>query len=184
VKTPSWHFTSTILDIFAVMRPVLKFIVLSFFFFSFTLKHPFYLGVTEMKYTPKEKAIETTIKLFTNDLEDALQKIYKTKIDLINGKDKASLTIILTDYIKNHLKVKVNGKAVAFDFLGFEQEEEAVWMYTQYKNCPVPKKIEIDNSLLYDYLPSQINIVHLEAGDKKKSSKVTNPEKRLLFEFP
>ncbi|MCE3259236.1 MAG: hypothetical protein K0S12_877, partial [Bacteroidetes bacterium] len=22
------------------------------------------------------------------------------------------------------------------------------------------------------------------AGDKKKSSKVTNPEKRLLFEFP
>lgn len=152
-------------------------------FFSFSTKHPFYLSVTEMKYNPKEKTVETAVKLFTNDLEDALKKISNQKVDLINGKDKDALNKLLTEYVQKRLTLKLNDKIQTFNFVGFEKEEEATWVYVEYKNCPVPEKVTVDNTLLYDYIPTQINILNFELNGKKKSSKVTNPEKSFLFEF-
>ncbi|MCE3226056.1 MAG: hypothetical protein K0S32_607 [Bacteroidetes bacterium] len=129
--------------------------------------------------------METTFKLFTNDLEDALKKIYKTKIDLINGKDKAAINTILTNYLNQHFKVNWNVKPEKqfFDFIGFEHESEAIWIYVQYPAPESPKFLEIENTLLYDYLSSQTNIVHVDVNGVKKSSKVSNPEKKLVFEF-
>jgi hypothetical protein len=152
-------------------------------FSSFTFKHPFYLSVTDLKYNEAEKSLQGSVKLFTNDLEDALKRIYKVQIDLINGKDKASNTKILEDYIKKNLSVKTNSQAVKLTVIGYEQESEAVWIYLESGETSVPKKVEIENALLYDYLKSQINIVHCEVKGQSKSSKVTNPEKKIVFEF-
>lgn len=159
------------------------FILGALLFSSFNLKHPFYLGVTDLKYNSKEKSVQGTVKLFTNDLEDALVKLYNVKVDLINGKDTASISKILGDYLKNHLKMKVNGKAATLSLIGYEHESEAIWMYIEFKNCPLVKKMEIENTFLYEYLKSQINIVHCEVSGQSKSSKVTNPEKNMVFEF-
>jgi len=160
-----------------------KVLLLAFVFLSFTSKHPFYLSVTDMKYNAKEKSLQTSVKLFTNDLEEALKKIYKQPVDLINVKDKEAINKLLDDYIKKHLSVKVGGKPQKLNFVGFEHEEEAIWIYLEYQNCPLPKKIEIENTLLYDFIKTQINIVNIEVNGLKKSSKVTNPEKSLIFEF-
>ncbi|MBA3664860.1 MAG: hypothetical protein H0W61_11725 [Bacteroidetes bacterium] len=156
---------------------------LTLLFFSFSLKHPFYLGVTDLKYNAPQKSLQGTVKLFTNDFEDAIKKVYKVQIDLINGKDKESNNTILKDYLKNHLKIKINGKAAALDLIGYENEAEAVWMYVESVNCALPKKIEIENTLLYDQVKSQINIVHCDVKGNTKSSKVTNPEKSIVFDF-
>lgn len=150
--------------------------------FSFTIKHPFYLGVTDLKYNTKQKSLEGTVKLFTNDLEEALSNIYHVKVDLINGKDKESMTKILSDYLRNHLKLKVNAKAAPINLIGFEHEAEAIWMYVEV-SCAPPKKLEIENTLLYDYIKSQINIVHCQVKDNAKSSKLTNPDKKMVLEF-
>ncbi|MGZ3920455.1 MAG: DUF6702 family protein [Bacteroidia bacterium] len=158
-----------------------KLIFVVFLFCSFS--HPFYLGVTDLKYNSKEKSVQGSVKLFTNDLEDALKKVYKVQIDLINGKDKNSLNKILNDYLKNHLKIKINSKPVTFDMIGFEHESEAVWMYVEILNAALPKKVEIENTLLYDQVKSQINIVHFEVNGNTKSSKVSNPDKNIVFEF-
>lgn len=160
-----------------------KFLIIAFLFFSFKAKHPFYLSVSDLKYNAKEKTMQVAVKLFTSDLEEALKKIYAKPVDLINGKDKQAINKLLTDYIQKHFVLKVGGKTLKFDFIGFEQEEEAVWVYIEYKNCPKPKKVEIENSLLYDFIQTQINIVNLEVEGIKKSSKVTNPEKKLSFDF-
>jgi len=146
-------------------------------------KHPFYLGVTDIKYNAKEKTLQSSVKLFTNDLEEALGKLYKQKVDLINGQDKEKLNSLLSDYLKSRLIVKVNGKLQLFTFLGFEHEADAVWMYLEFKNCPTPKKVEVSNSLLYDFVKTQTNIVHCEVNGNKKSAKVSNPEKTLIFQF-
>jgi hypothetical protein len=150
-------------------------------FLSF--KHPFYLSVTEMKYNPKEKAIETSVKIFTNDLEDALRKIHKQPVDLINGKNTEALNGYLNSYLEKHLALKINGQVQKFSFVGFEKEEEAVWIFLEYKNCPVPKKVVVENSILYDHISAQTNIVHFDLNGKKSSSKVSAPEKSLSFEF-
>jgi len=43
-------------------------------FFCLAFKHPFYLGVIDLKYNSTEKSIQGSIKLFTNDFENALKK--------------------------------------------------------------------------------------------------------------
>lgn len=127
--------------------------------------------------------MQGAVKLFTNDLEDALKKTSRQPVDLINGKDKEALNKLLAEYIRKRLVLKLDGQQKEFSFIGFEREEEAIWAYIEYENCAPPKKIAVENSLLYDYLSGQSNIVSFELNGKKQSSKVTNPEKQLSFEF-
>ena len=145
--------------------------------------HPFYLGVVDLKYNSKDKALQGSVKLFTNDLEAALKKIHKRSIDLINPKDKDATNKILFDYLKEHLKLKVNSKNDNYKLIGFEHEAEAIWMYIEFDKSEFPKNIEVENTLLYEHLKEQMNIVHLNINNSKKSLKVTNPEKILKFEF-
>ncbi|MEI8138029.1 MAG: DUF6702 family protein, partial [Bacteroidota bacterium] len=118
-----------------------------------------------------------------DEIPEYLKKIYKKPIDLINLKDKDATTKILANYLTDHLKFKINNKSVNFKLIGFENEAEAVWMYIECDKSELPKKVEIENSLLYDYLKEQMNIVHIEVNDSKKSLKVSYPEKTLKFDF-
>ena len=159
---------------------VLVFVII---IFIVAFKHPFYLGVVDLKYSAKEKSLQGSVKLFTNDFEAALKKIHKKPIDLINVKDKEATTKILANYLAEHLKFKVNNKSVNYKLIGFEHEEEAIWMYIECEKSELPKKIDVENSLLYDHLKEQMNIVHIEVTDSKKSLKVSYPEKILKFDF-
>lgn len=161
----------------------MKNIFLLILFFAFAFKHPFYLSVTDLKYNAKERALQGSVKIFTNDLEDALRKLENKPIDLINPKDTAAINKILFSYLQKHLSFKINGKPLSYTMLGFEHEQEAIWIYIESAKCPLPKKVEIENSLLYDFISSQSNIVHLEVNGKRKSLKADCPEKVLRFEF-
>lgn len=160
-----------------------KVLILATFIFLCGFKHPFYLGVTDLKFNVKEKALQGSVKLFINDLEGALKKANNKTIDLINVKNKEEITFILSDYLKKHFALKVNGKACAYKLIGFEKEEEALWMYVEFEKSDIPKKVEIENTLLYDHLKEQMNITHIEVNNTKKSLKTNNPEKTLQFEF-
>ncbi len=162
---------------------VVKIILFASIFLSFNLKHPFYLSLTELKYDVKTKVLQASIKLFTNDLEEALKKIYKKPVDLINGKDKEEINKILIEYLKKHFLLKAANKIQLFNYVGFEIEAEAVWIYIEYKNCPLPKKLEVENTLLFDFIPAQTNIINCELNTVKKNYKVTNPEKLINFNF-
>jgi hypothetical protein len=148
-----------------------------------SFKHPFYLGITDIKYSAAEKSIQLSVKLFTNDLEYALQKTQNQKIDLINDVDKKKMGEILNSYVIKRLKININSKLQSLSFIGYEHENDAVWMYFEIVNSAKPYKIEVENTLLYDYLKSQNNIVHCEVDGEKKSSKLSPPEKHLSFSF-
>jgi len=145
--------------------------------------HPFYLSVTELNYNQKARSLQGSVKIFTNDLEDALRKLNNKPVDLINGKDVAANSIILHDYLRSRLKVWINGAEKVYDFVGYEHENEAIWIYLEVKNCEVPKNIKIANTILYDYLNGQSNIVHVEVNGNSHSSKVNYPDNQLNFDF-
>ncbi|PBQ34187.1 hypothetical protein CNR22_21245 [Sphingobacteriaceae bacterium] len=163
------------------MKKIICFSALLILFFSFS--HPFYLSVTDLKYNRAEKALQGSVKVFINDLEGALKKAHGQTIDLINPRDTLKIQKLLEDYLKKHLLLKINGQLKSFNLLGFENEQEAIWLYIELKNCSFPKKIEIENTVLYDHIKDQTNIMHLEVQGQKKSLKVSNPEKLSVFEF-
>ena len=143
--------------------------------------HPYYLSVTELKYNAGENSIEGSVKVFVHDLEKALKQLGHKQVDLIHPKDRQATEAILRDYIKARLKMWVNGSEKPFTLLGFEQENEHFWMHVMAENCPAPKKVTFENSILYDFLKEQINIVHFDFMGKSQSAKVVNPEKEIHF---
>lgn len=147
------------------------------------MPHPFYLSVTEIKYNAAHKTTEVACKMFTNDLEDAIKRSSGKKVDLINSTDKTETGRQLSEYITKRLQINFNGKIRTLTYIGYEKEEDAIWTYFEIKNCEEPKIALIENKLLYDYLKEQINIVHLNIGNFKESSKVTNPEAKLEFKI-
>src|ERR1017187_1143570 len=72
-------------------------------------RHPFYLSVTEIILNAKDKILEVSCKMFTNDFEASLEKFAHLKIDLSDPKAKASTEKYIADYISKHLQLKVDG---------------------------------------------------------------------------
>lgn len=166
----------------AVIYPLL--IILVGLFSSFNVKkHPYYVSVVDIKYDAKQSTLQISARMFTNDLEEALKKKAKKDIDILNPKNKPEVDSILFSYIKQRLHISINSKKQILHYIGYEKEEESIWAYLEIKKVTKPKKINIETKLLYDYLAGQINIVHAEINGVKKSSKVTNPENKVDFQF-
>ena len=146
-------------------------------------RHPFYVSTTEVNHNAGDKNLEISCRIFTDDFETTLTKAYQSKVDLFKPKDTAALDKLIFDYIKKHLVIKLDGKPVAFEFVGHEREEESVWSYLQVPNTPAPKKIEISNNILYDAFDQQINIMHVSVSGHRKSAKLNYPETVAKFEF-
>ena len=147
------------------------------------LNHPFYVSVTEIHHNAGDKNLEISCKIFTDDFETALAKANGSKIDLFNPKDKAAVEKQISAYIKKHLVIKLDSKPVTLEFVGFEWENEAVWSYFQVSNTAAPKKIDINNDLLYDAFDQQINLMHVSVGTNRKSTRLNYPEAAASFQF-
>jgi hypothetical protein len=147
--------------------------------------HPLYITVTEINHNAKDKTLELSCKIFTNDFEGALQKTFHVNLDLSDPKSKAASDKLVNDYIEMHLRLKVDGKQVVLQFVGSEKEKEteATWSYFQVSNVAGLKKIEITDDLLYESFPTEINLIHITVSGNRKSTKLENPQTVAVFEF-
>jgi hypothetical protein len=145
--------------------------------------HPLYVTVTEINHNAKDKTLEISCKIFTNDFEAALEKALHVKTDLSEPKDKKAADKSVSDYIQKHLQIKADGKPVTLEFVGSEKETDATWSYFQVSNIAIVKKLEITNRLLYETFEGEINLMHVTVSGNRKSEKLTNPETNVIFEF-
>ena len=146
-------------------------------------KHPVYISVTDLKFNSSESRFQGYVKIFTNDLEDAIRKKDKKSPDILNNKDKAFITARISDYLVRCLHFYINKKVLDFQVIGYENEQEATWIYIQTDTCVAPRVLSLHNRILYDLLPGQMNIVHVEIGDDRQSSKVNYPDHEISFNY-
>lgn len=145
--------------------------------------HPFFISVIDITHNPKEAAVEISVRIFTDDLEKTLQKFSGSKIDLINPSNKAFVEKQVAAYLADHIVLKVNGKGVGMQYLGYEIQQESTWSYFEIKGIQELKKIEIDCSLLHDFEKKQVNMIHVKSKGTEKSYKLDYPERTRMIEF-
>lgn len=145
--------------------------------------HPFYVSVVEINYNGKNKELEISCKVFTNDFETTLQKFVNAKIDLADTKSKAASDKAIAAYISKHLQIKLDDQLLTLQFVGAENEAEATWSYFQAENISAVKKIDITDTMLYESYEAQINIIHVSVNGMRKSTKLGNPDSHASFEF-
>lgn len=145
--------------------------------------HPFYVSVTELEHNPKSKTVQLSVRIFFDDFEKALDKRYKTNVNILNPKDPKKLDQFIAGYVNEHLKVKANDEQLIFKYIGYEIKEDAAWCYFESGPVAGVQRLEIVNNILYEQHDAQINMIHAIVAGKRKSTKLDNPQSKALFLF-
>ena len=151
--------------------------------FTGATTHPIYVSVTEIQHNAKDKTLEISCKIFTGDFENILKSKTKSKINLLQPSDKKLMESLVNQYIQQHLKIKVDGVLKPMEFLGYEQNEDAIQSYFEIENVPTLKKIDVQDDILYEYKSEQISIIHVVVNGNRKSTKLVNPESTLSLSY-
>lgn len=152
--------------------------------FSGRVWHPFHVSASEIEYNGKTKRLEISTRIFTDDFESALTRLYKTRASFSNKALKPQMNELVTRYITTHLSIRSNGQVQRLKFFGWEIDHEAVYVYTTADAASFnPRDITVENTMLYELFEDQMNIVHFIVNGKRKSSKLTYPERKLQFGF-
>lgn len=145
--------------------------------------HPYFISVTQIEYNNKQRTVEISCKLFADDLELALKKIYNKPVDLSASAEKNDNKSVINEYILKRLNVELDGIEIMPKYLGFEKEGEAIYIYFEASGIDSFKKLNLRNSILQDYTNDQINIVHVLVNGKRQSTKMTHTELTGSFSF-
>ena len=151
--------------------------------FNSSAMHPLYVSVLEIEHNAKDKTLELSCKIFTDDFEKTLRNAYHVHVDLLSSKEKEAMSKLVNDYVQKHLKISLEGKNATMRFLGYEQIEEGIYSYYQVDNVNTVKNISITDNILYEYKTEQIGLIHVIVNGNRKSTKLNNPDEKAVFVF-
>jgi hypothetical protein len=147
----------------------------------FSMAHPYYISMTEIEHDKTAGSIEVSVRIFTDDFENAIRKTYPGKVDLLNKNNKPASEQLIQQYINKHLTIKADGKTLNLKFDGFEKEEGSIWSYFECDNITAVATIEVTNTILYDYKQEQVNFIHVKAGSYDATTKLNYPDNYKKF---
>jgi len=151
---------------------------------ALSLFHPFFVSMTEFDYNAKDKELEISVRIFTDDFENTLRKLHPgVKVDILHPANAQQMNEFITDYIQKHLVLQLNGKPVTISFAGYEQQSESIWSYFEINGINGVQKLDVTNNLLHDYSANQINMMHIKVGDDEQSYKLDYPDSKKTFTF-
>jgi hypothetical protein len=153
---------------------------------SLTVKvysHPFFVSITEVHIHSQEKKFDVSCSMFTEDLESAIKSIYITNTNLQKELEAKEVLDLIYKYITSHLQISIGGDKQVYSLVGCENIEESTWCYLEGDLRSSSKQITISNSLLFDFLDEQTNMVHVYWDEERQSSKLNNPNKLAEFSF-
>jgi hypothetical protein len=151
--------------------------------FLLTLLHPFFVSVIDINHNEKEATIEISVRTFTTDLENRLEKEYNVKLDLADPKQKGKAELYINAYMQKRLGLNANGAKVNLDYIGFEIQKESTWSYFEVKNVKQLNQLDVFCEILFGINPQQINIIHAKVKGQTKSFELPAPKNRTQFTF-
>ena len=158
--------------------------LISSFLGGLTNVHPFHVGVVEVNHNKVERTLEIQCKLYTDDFETTLSRLFKQKVDLIDPKFHDAMDSLVEKYLSGRVRFGINGKGVKGNYLGFEHDKEAVYAFIEIPAVPNEiREVQFDISLLFDLYDDQINLVHFTTNGQRKSTKLDYPQSKGTLTF-
>jgi hypothetical protein len=153
--------------------------------YSFLLLfHPLHISVTEIEYNEKVEALQIISRIFVDDLEVAIRaKTELPDLDILNPKKGLTTKGLIADYVKGHLKIRLDGKEQQLNFLGYEEENLAFICYIEIEKVKNFKVIEVENTVITEAFDDQSNLVHVTYKGPIKSMRLMKDKPSDKFTF-
>ncbi|MFY8003340.1 MAG: DUF6702 family protein [Chitinophagaceae bacterium] len=158
-------------------------LLLKWFSTSLIWLHPFFVSVIDINHNKQEKALEISVRVFTDDLEKTVSAYAKKPIVIQNNRTSIETDKHLAAYLQNRIKLKSGGKLLQLNYLGHEVISESTWSYFEVTSVETINELEVYCSLLHDFEQKQINIIHAKANGKENSYKLDFPNTGVRFGF-
>ncbi len=148
-----------------------------------SVTHPFFVSMTDINHNAKEQTLEISVRVFSDDFEKVLVKNNKTQFDIAKPTNKTAVDKMISAYIGKNLLLTIDGKKLTPTYIGYEIQEASVWSYFEIKQMPSVNRIDVVNTLLYDFNDKQINLHHVKMNGKEKSYKLNYPNNNTSFSW-
>lgn len=132
------------------------------------LMHEFYVSITEIRYNSGTERFEVSMRIFPDDLDRALLERSGIHTQLATELEHEKADSLLRVYLLEDFSLEVNGSILELNYLGKEPESNAVWCYLESSKIPDPQSIKVQNILLTEYFPDQVNIIQVYHGEWNK----------------
>jgi len=144
--------------------------------------HNFYVSTTSIRFVPDEKSLQITTQVFLDDFESVLQQNGHEKTKLIPEVSQEEIDILVEDYLRKNIIFKAQEKTIDFEFLGKVYKSDVLIAYMELKMDSIQSSLSINNTIFFDYLPDQKNIIHFKFASKRKSFLAVSS--KSIFEIP
>lgn len=131
--------------------------------------HRYYVAIYQIDFVPDKKRIEITARIFMDDLNLALEKEFKSKIQLGEKTETAQDVVFLQKYLNKHLKVSIDGKEQTVFFFSKEIENNIVIVYLKINDIKKFKTFKIYNNALLEVYSEQQNIIQTNFYNIKRN---------------
>lgn len=146
--------------------------------------HNFHVSIANGEYNDKTQSLQLYVKIFSNDLEDAVNSSFNTSISLGNPDEITSADSLISLYVLRHFLIKTEGNSPKLKFIGKEIEQDIVFIYLELPLKSKVNELTVTNTLFFDRFDDQSNIVNLEIDGKLKSIYLesSTPSKTVVFD--
>lgn len=145
--------------------------------------HAIYLSVIEVDR--KDLAIPAVIKIkvFANDMEDALANQSGTRKKLIDQAGCLKAKAEIEGYFHSYFSFKVNEVSVKLELAHCELIGDALWFYFQTNETSAWQTVTVTATYLMELFPTQSNVLSIYYGQEKKFARLTKAQPTLAFKF-
>ncbi len=139
--------------------------------------HPFHVSNAEIEYNSKTKSFEIALCMWAEDIEAHFRAATNKPFDLDKIKNRDQL---LADYIDERFTIAdANRKVGRLNWVGHELEKRKVWVYFEIK-IDSPHNYTIENRVLLDQHPQQVNLMQVRIGKSRNSFVATQAKAVFL----
>lgn len=159
------------------------FLIAIFPLFAFTVFHKYYISVTQIDYIQEKKSVQITSRIFIDDFEKVLRERYDENIVLAGKNESENVNQYIGTYLKDKIKIKINGKDTKLNFIGKEYDLDLVMCYLEIEDVEKIDSIEISNQVLFDLFEEQQNMIKTKINSKQKSFLLNQGKKKAMLKF-
>jgi len=132
--------------------------------------HEFHMSKCQIEFNQQEKAVQISMHIFIDDLEDALRNQGSGKLFIGTEKETDQADEYFFQYLKSHFQLNVNNQNAEYEYIGKETSEDlqAIWCYLEIINIEKVTSIVVENNILMELFDDQKNIIHIMMPNKQQ----------------
>ncbi|MFQ3582493.1 MAG: DUF6702 family protein [Chloracidobacterium sp.] len=119
--------------------------------------HKFHASFTTIEFNPESGSLEISLRVFSDDLENALSRKARRRIELDRAPEAAEM---VSAYVRERLKLRrASGEPLRLAWVGMEQRVDMTWVYVEASAPDGPGGIEALVTVFFELFRDQKNNV-------------------------